>query len=284
MDNGKNNILNSLKLELGRLLIMSSGVFLFILFFQPFPLLTLNYDNRLLFVLGFGAITFFITFIVLILLPLLLPRLFTISDWEHGPPLGQSLLFIVISTTAFAFYIRYVGHVNLSLYIMFKVALVCLFPLIILIVLYRNKSLKQAVSILQEQNKEYYAKIERYEKSGGEDVIDIVSDNKSDRLNLKFNDIVFVKSADNYIEICYMEGESVENKMLRSTLRNIESQLANHMNFIRCHRTRIINILYIEKLVRSYGTYSIKLNCCDENIPVSRQYLMQVRVAITDFE
>ena len=284
MDNGKNNIVNSLKLELGRLLIMSSGVFLFILFFQPFPLETLNYDNRLLFVLGFGAITFFITFIVLILLPLLLPRLFTISDWEYGPPLGQSLLFIVITTTAFAFYIRYVGHVNLSLYIMFKVALVCLFPLIILIVLYRNKSLKQAVSILQEQNKEYYAKIERYENSGGEDVIDIVSDNKSDRLNLKFNDIVFVKSADNYIEICFMEGESVEKKMLRSTLRNIEAQLSNHMNFIRCHRTRIINILYIEKLVRSYGTYNIKLNCCDENIPVSRQYLMQVRVAITDFE
>jgi hypothetical protein len=275
---------NSLKLELGRLLIMSSGVFLFILFFQPFSLETLNYDNRLLFVLGFGAITFFITFIVFVLLPLLLPRLFTISDWEYGPPLGQSLLFIVITTTAFAFYIRYVGHVNLSLYIMFKVALVCLFPLIILIVLYRNKSLKQAVSILQEQNKEYYAKIERYENSSGEDIIDIVSDNKSDRLNLKFNDIVFVKSADNYIEICFMEGESVEKKMLRSTLRNIESQLANHMNFIRCHRTHIINILFIEKLVRSYGAYSIKLNCCDENIPVSRQYLMQVRVAITEFE
>ena len=284
MDNGKNNILNSLKLELGRLLIMSSGVFLFILFFQPFPLETLDYDNRLLFVVGFGAIIFLITFIVLILLPLLLPRLFPITDWEYGPPLGQSLLFILFSTTAFAFYIRYVGHVNMSLYIMFKVALVCLFPLVILIVLYRNKSLKEAVNYLQEQNKEYQAKFERYENSGGKEVIDIVSDNKSDRLNLRYNDIVFIKSADNYIEICYMEGESVEKKMLRSTLRNIESQLANQMNFIRCHRTRIVNILYIDKLVRSYGAYNIKLNCCDENIPVSRQYLMQVKVAITDFE
>ncbi|MBL7111131.1 MAG: LytTR family transcriptional regulator [Bacteroidales bacterium] len=276
--------MSSLKLELGRLLIMSFGVFLFILFFQPFPLEMLDYNNRLLFVTGFGAITFLVTFIILILVPLLLPKLFAITDWEFGPPLGLSLLFMVFTSASFAFYIRYVGKVNMSLYIIFKVALVNLLPLVTLIILYRYKSLKHAVGIFQEQNKEYLAKIEGYENNWGENEIDILSENKSDKLNLKYKDIVYIKSADNYIEICYMGNGVVEKKLLRSTLRNIESQLVHQRNFLRCHRTSIVNMIYLDKLVRSYGSYSLKLNCCDDTVPVSRQYLMQVKVAITDFE
>jgi len=283
LENGKSKLLNSLKLELGRLLIMSFGVFLFILFFQPFPLEALDFNNRLLFVTGFGAISFLVTFVVLILLPLLFSKWFAVTDWEYGPPLGPSLLFVVFSATFFAFYIRYVGKVDLSLFIMFKIVLVNLLPLGLLIILYRNKSMKEAVSILQEQNKEYLSKIEKYENGEDEEEINILSDNKSDKLNLKFKDIIFIKSADNYIEICYMEKDAVEKKLLGSTLRNIESQLSNRRNFIKCHRTRIVNIMYVDKVVRSYGSYNIKLNCCNDNIPVSRQYLMQVKVAVEDF-
>ena len=110
MDNGKINILNSFKLELGRLLILSFGVFLFILFFQPFPLEMLEYENRLLFVTGFAVIIFLVAFIILILLPLMVPKLFKVSDWEYGPSLFVSMLYLVLSSTAFAFYIRYVGR------------------------------------------------------------------------------------------------------------------------------------------------------------------------------
>jgi len=277
--------LNSLKLELGRLLVMSFGVFLFILFFQPISLEMLDYNNRLLFVTGFGAITLLVAFVFLILIPLFFPKWFNIiSDWEYGPPLGQSILFLVFNTTAFAFYIRYVGNVKMSLYIMFKVTLVNLLPLITLILLYRFKSLKHAIGILQEQKKEYLAKIEEYENSWGENEIDIESENKSDNLKLKYKDIVYIKSADNYIELSYMNNGVIEKKLLRSTLRNIELQLVHQRNFLRSHRTCIVNILYLDKMVRSYGVYSLKLNCCDDTIPVSRQYLLQVKMAISKLE
>jgi len=283
LDNGKINILNSFKLELGRLLILSFGVFLFILFFQPFPLEMLEYENRLLFVTGFAVIIFLVAFIILILLPLMVPKLFKVSDWEYGPSLFVSMLYLVLSSTAFAFYIRYVGRAELSFYIMFKVLLVNLLPLIFLIILYRYKYMREAVGILKEQNREYRLKIKDFENNQDEEEIDILSDNKSDKLNLKFRDIVFIKSADNYIEICFLEKGLVAKKMLRSTLKKIELQLANKRNFIRCHRTRIVNIKFIDKLIKSYGVHSLKLNCCDETIPVSRQYLMQVRIALTNF-
>ena len=267
---------------MGRLFILSFGVFLFILFFQPFPLEQLDFNNRLLFVTGFGALTFIISFILLILLPLIIPKWFKISAWENGPPIGLTILLLVLTVTSYAFYIRYAGRAPLSLYIMFKVILVCLIPLIIMLILYKNKSQAGVIEILQEQNRYYISKISEFEKNGAEKELEIVSDNKSDNLTLKYNNIILIKSAENYIELHYFENDKVEKKLLRSTLKSIESQLASVSNFIRCHRASLVNVLYIDKLVRSYSGYNLTLTCSEEKIPVSRQYLNQVRKAISD--
>ncbi|UCG26962.1 MAG: LytTR family transcriptional regulator [Bacteroidales bacterium] len=277
----KDYIKGSLRDELGRLFILSFGVFLFILFFQPFPLKQLDFNNRLLFVTGFGAITFLVACSILVVLPLSIPRWFKISNWESGPPILLTLLLLVSTVTAFAFYIRYVGKAPLTLYIMFKVVLVCLLPLIILIILYKNKSLTYVVENLQEQNKYYISKIGEYENKSVEEEIDIFSNSKSDKLTLKYKNIILIKSADNYIEIFHQENDRVEKKLIRNTLKNVESQLVNQNNFIRCHRASIVNVMYIDKLTRSYSGYSLKMTCFEEKIPVSRQYLMQVREVIS---
>ena len=284
MDNSNNQIMSSFKNELSRLFVISFGVFLFILFFQPFPLEMLDYDSRLLFVTGFGAITFLLACIIFILLLLSVPQWFRIGEWESDPPFILNVLFLVSTAVSYAFYIRYVGKVLLTLYIMFKIVLVCLLPLIILIILYKNRALERIIVILQEQNKYYFSKISEYDKIGEDEEIDIISNNKSDKLTLKYKNIVSIKSADNYTEIYYLENGSVEKKLIRSTLKNIESQLADQRSFIRCHRTRIVNILHIDKPVRSYGGYSLRMNHLEETVPVSRQYLMQVKEAISTNE
>ena len=260
---------------------MSVSVFLFILFFQPFPLEVQDFNNRLLYVTGFGGITFLLTSIILIILPILIPKWFKIKELESNLPFILGFLFLTLTATAFAFYMGYVGMVSLSLYIMFKVVLVCFLPLIILIIMHKNKMQERVISIIQEQNKYYLSKIRDYEKLEKDEVIDIFSNNKSDKLTLKSKHIVSVKSADNYIEISYLENDQVEKKLIRSTLKNIETQLSNYRSFIRCHRTSIINIIYIDKLERNYSGYSLKMSNLEENIPVSRQYFMQVKEAIS---
>lgn len=281
MANPKENILNSFKDELSRLFLISFGVFLFILFFQPFPLQMLDYNNRLLFVTGIGVIVFFIEFVTFILIPYLIPKWFKMSEWESGPPLFLSSVFLVLTSTALVFYIRYVGMVQLSLYIMFKVILVCLFPLIVLVILYKNKSLERIIFILKEQNKFYFSKIKEFEKLGIEEEIDFISDNKSDKLTLKFKNVISIKSADNYIEINYLEKGMVEKKLLRSTLKNIESQLVGQKNFIRCHRTTIVNSLFIEKMTTNYNGSFLKMSYLEEKLPVSRQYVVMVKDVVS---
>lgn len=269
-----------LKEELSRLFFIGFGVFLFILFFQPFPLEMLDYNNRLLFVTGFGVITFICEFITFIIIPLVIPKWFKISEWESGPPFILGLIFLMFSYTSYAFFIRYVGMVYLSLYILLKIFLVCLLPLIVIIILYKNKSLERIITILKDQNRFYINKINEFEQLGIEHEINFASENKSDNLTLNYNNIITIKSADNYIEINYLNNEVVEKKLLRSTLKNIESQLTNQKNIIRCHRTTLINSIYIEKMLRNYSGFYLKMKYLEENIPVSRQYSVFIKDVI----
>ncbi|MCF6365470.1 MAG: LytTR family transcriptional regulator [Bacteroidales bacterium] len=282
MGNWKDHIIKSLKDELSLLFILSVSVFLFILFFEPFPLELQDFNNRLLYITGFGAITFFIASLILIALPTTIPKWFKVSDLKKNLPFILGFLFLTLTATAFAFYIRYVGMVILTFYIMFKVTLVCLLPLIITMFMHKNKLLKQDITTLKKENKSHLLKLKEYENIEIEKEIEILSTNKSDKLVLKCKQIISIKSADNYIEISYLEENILEKKLIRNTLKNIETQLSNQKNFIRCHRTSIVNIIYVESLVRNKNGYSLKMSCFEETIPVSRQYFLQVKDAISD--
>jgi hypothetical protein len=275
------HITKTLRDELIWLFTISIGVFLFILFFQPFPLEFLEFNDRLLFVIGFGLITFLIAIILFILFPLVLPGVRKTLEWIDGPPVITSFLFILINSTAFSFYIRYVGKAELSFYLVFKVALVCFLALLTLILLFKFRSYHREIASLQESNNFYLSRIHEIEHIGEKEEIEIFTDSRSENLKLKYASILFIRSADNYIEIFYQENGQIVKKLIRSTLKNIETQLAIKKQFIRCHRTCIVNTMHIEKLQRNYSGYYLKLNFYEDAIPVSRQYLMQVKSSLS---
>ena len=103
------------------------------------------------------------------------------------------------------------------------------------------------------------------------------SDNSTENLSLPTSEIVFIKSADNYVEVAYTEGDALKKQLLRNTLKRIEEQLKPYPDFIRCHRICIVNALYIEKLENENQNYWIKLKGYPEKLPVSRQYLIKVK-------
>ena len=103
------------------------------------------------------------------------------------------------------------------------------------------------------------------------------SDSNSDKIDLHPDDIMLVKSADNYVNFIYKDGEEVRQKMLRNTLTKILSQLRKHPEFVRCHRTCIINSFFIVNLTNNYKGYRLQLLDYEEEIPVSRQYILAVK-------
>jgi DNA-binding LytR/AlgR family response regulator len=234
---------------------ISIGVFLFILFFQPFPLEKFDFNNELLFIAGLAGIVFFFMFLT-------------------------RLIILALSSVAFAFYIRYVGSVHTTFFIVFKEVLICFGPPIALRIydviqelIWQNESLVSERKAIQKQ-------IEKYEDDNLNKSIEFISEKGSENLTLLTAEVVFVQSADNYVEIAYMVGENLKKSLIRNTLKSIELQIKPYSNFIRCHRTCIVNLHYIEKLNSNYGNHSLTIKGYSEKIPVSRQYLLKLKEAL----
>lgn len=269
-----------LKAALGLFLSISFGLFLFVLFFEPFPLDRFDFNNSIVFVAGIAAITFIIMGLVRITLPWLIQKYDQHQFDPLLPPYANSLLIFILSLVSLSFYIRYIGAVNLSIAVLFKIGIISMFPPISLWLHDLIKDLKKQRTALQEEVEMCRGKVEKYEENYLSKEIELSSDSKSEVLNLPISDVAFFKSADNYVEVVYKEGEDLKSKLLRNTLKSIELQLKHYPNFIRCHRICIVNTHYIRKLSKDQNSHWLSISGYKENIPVSRQHLLKVREAI----
>jgi hypothetical protein len=275
-----NQLVKSLSEKLGLFLSISFGVFLFVLFFQPFPFERLDSNNTLIFVSGLGAIIF----MSMVLARLTFPWLLKSNKQDNFEPVipayASGFIILALSSVAFAFYMHYVGYVKLSFFIMFKVALICLAPAIILGIYDTMYMLRQQNELLIFEKKIIQKQIEKYEEDYLNKSIEFNSDNNSENLTLLIADVILIKSADNYVEIVYKDDGNFKKKLIRNTLKNIELQIKQYSNFLRCHRICIVNMHYIEKLNTNYNSHWLTMKGYNELIPVSRQYLLKLKEAL----
>lgn len=277
MEKKLNQFILLLNKELRTFLSISLGVFLFILFFQPFPLDALDFNNSLIFVAGLGAIVFLFMVVVRVGFGWLFQKYDQDDEEVLLPPYAGAFAMVALSSVAFAFYLRYVGSVNISFYVMIKIILICLVPPIVLEIYDLVNELKLQNASLIAEKKLVQSQVEKYEEGYLNKSIEFVSENNTECLKLPIADVVFIRSADNYVEIVYKEGETFRKKLIRNTLKNIELQIKAYSNFIRCHRICIVNTHFVEKLNRNYNTHSLSITGFQEQIPVSRQYLLKLK-------
>jgi hypothetical protein len=271
-------LIQSLKDELGLFLSISLGVFVFVLFFQPFPLKNLDFNNGLVYVAGFGGIILLTMVLIRSLLSWLMSRKETENDnGKLFPPFLNGFLILIISGVSFEFYIRYVGSVGINFSISFKVFLICLAPPVILGIYDKINGLTQQVATLILEKKIVQKQVEQYEEDYLNKSVEFISENINENFSLLIAEVAFIRSADNYVEIVYKEGELYKKKLIRNTLKNIELQIRQYSNFLRCHRICIVNLHFIEKLARINENYWLIIKGTGEQLPVSRQYLLRLR-------
>lgn len=265
----------SLKLGSG----IAIGVFLFILFFQPLELNNTDFNSYILTIAGFASITFLLISFVKIILPWTFLGKVRIERWDIKREIFHMLLIWTLNSVAFCFYLVYVGKVPLTMYLAFKIVLICLvFPVLIMLI---NEINNQKIH-LQEMRR----KILEFEEQLGsgrldkKQTLELVSDSRNEKLILEPESLILVRSAENYVEIVYQKDQSVQKKLLRSTMRSIEDQLRSHPEMVRCHRTCIVNTGKGTKILRTQQGIKLRIPDYDEDIPVSRQYLLAVRAAI----
>lgn len=100
----------------------------------------------------------------------------------------------------------------------------------------------------------------------------------SDQLKLPLGDILWIKAEGNYVQVHYQVDHIQQQKLVRSTIVQIEKDLVQSpIKLCRCHRSILINPQHFQKISRESGGYVVESNWCPEGLPVSRNYLKDLQ-------
>ena len=105
----------------------------------------------------------------------------------------------------------------------------------------------------------------------------LVTSPEAKPIRLILNEILFIESDDNYVDIHLLQEGERRTEIFRSSLRNMESQLIHATSPIyKCHRQYLINIKYFEISKKNSRSMAIALKDYGDILPVSRQYMEQI--------
>ncbi len=107
---------------------------------------------------------------------------------------------------------------------------------------------------------------------------------KSDDVNekvikLESDTILFIESHKKNATIYFHNKDKVEKKTIRVTLKNVQEQLNAHKEFLRCHKSFIVNKNYIDEVLGNTRSAMAVLKHGIE-IPVSRAKVGSVKAQI----
>jgi len=92
------------------------------------------------------------------------------------------------------------------------------------------------------------------------------------KLSVKPDNLYYIESADNYVQIHYHNLGKMQVLMIRNSMKNIEWRFKDS-TLVRCHRSYLVNLKKVQMVKRVEGEVVLDFN--DEKIaalPVSKAY------------
>ncbi len=246
-------------------------VFLFLIFFQPFGIGT-HEGNKAVYLLGFGSITTSVMLITHFLFPLLFPRLFDADTWTIGKAVMLGIWIVSAITVLNYLYWAVSAEQGVTLSALFAFGLITpsvgIFPIMITLFateLYlTDKHTRRARSITARLDSE------KDLHPDFSNMIELRGQLQGDILNLREADLVFVQAQDNYCEVHYVDKGNLTSKLLRISLKELDSQVKHNPDMFRCHRSFLVNRTRVAKVTGNAQAYTLHMDIGDVEIPVSR--------------
>jgi hypothetical protein len=222
---------------------ISISIFVFLLLFQPLEISAIENREKFLLIVGLGVITFLALSLNLLILPSLLPNIFLKKEWIVWKEIFWNLwnLFII----AFGYFLSYktLGILEFEFYMMVKLILIAFFPITLLIIFNQNRLLRLHLKIANELN----AKLKE-NKQVLDKLVHFDSEYQKDKLSIRARLLILIRSADNYIEVFWKDGDTVNRRLVRGTLVKAQELFADYNFIFKCHRSFIVNVNYIDKV------------------------------------
>jgi len=254
---------------------ISLGVFVFLFLFQPLQIDALATREKYFLVIGLGIVTFLSLSLNLLILPSLFPRILKGTSWNVKKEIFWDLWILFTVSVGYFLYYKALGIMEFGFNMIITLILIAIVPTSVLIVLNRHRLLRSHLRLANELN----IKLKEY-KSSPDKLVHFVSDYQKDNLSIKASLIVFVRSANNYIEVFWKEDQEVKSQMVRCSLIKAEEVLKDEKFIFKCHRSYMANINYIDKIEGSSQGYRLYFEKIDFPIPVSKNYATRLKELI----
>ena len=231
--------------------LLAGWSFLFAFFSRPFEHGDMDLNRWIYVSVGFSLLIFLAYFIIGWVQKLVYQRT---SRWSIVHEIGVYILFYVIyAITTYLYYksslvAGFYSFIEFNTKIVFNIILIAT-PIIWFARLYVN-NLNQIIDPIEEV------------------YIILKGENKLDRLKIKRSDLVCISNAQNYVEIFFLEKNILKTKIIRSSLKRINSDFDFLM---QVHRSHLINPEHFKSWKDSN---TIALTQID--LPVSKNYKNQL--------
>lgn len=102
------------------------------------------------------------------------------------------------------------------------------------------------------------------------------------KLSVKPENVYYIESADNYVQIHYRSGKKIQVLMVRNSMKNIEWRFKD-MHLVRCHRSYIVNVDLVQAVRRIDGEMILDFEDPEiPALPVSKAYCEHIMQFFTN--
>lgn len=258
-------------------LFFGAFVFCFLYFFQPFGLNNYTSDKKTLQLLGYGLVTTSTLLLNFFGFRLLFPKWYNKESWTVLKNIIYTIWLFFVIGLGNSLYSISQGFIPFSidsfLFYQGLTLVIGIFPVTISTFLIYNKRLSTIVNEANQLNQGF-----TQPKAVNKDFIDIPSLAKTDGLKIDINALVSIKAVENYVEVYLVEQKTLQKKLVRNTLKNMEAVLNEFEQVSKCHRSYLVNLHHVDHF--SGNAQGLTLHFKNElalTIPVSRSFVKTIK-------
>jgi hypothetical protein len=252
-------------------LLFSLFVFVFLLIFQPFGLDNIPFYKPI-YISGFFFITLIALLIRYFIVPAIFPRYHDADNWTVRKNLVSIFYVIIIIAILNWIYNFWMGEEIAEQYNLFSFLFITIsvgfFPTILLVILMEKHLSKKHNKIAQSIT----SKIQFEEKSNKGIIINLLSENKNEEIQIELNQLICIKSESNYAFVYFLENDKISKQLIRNSLTKLMQQLIIFDSIKRCHRSYIVNFSHLIKVSGNARNYNLHIRNLDFSVPVSRNF------------
>jgi hypothetical protein len=255
----------------------TTGLFVsvFLLIFKPFGSGAYVLEGRAWILWGYGFVTFLILLVNMLVWPAVFHGLFNETKWNVAKGIGFQFWHIISIGAANLLFAAFVGGKDIRPLavpgFLLQALAVGFFPVTIGIYSIQSYLLKKYAESTKRINDSILS-LESRTAEPKEDPQSIAfsSESGKEEVEIRLQDLLFIKSVDNYVEIYRTDDDQIKRIFLRSSLKRIEQDLKDHPFMFKCHRAFMVNVNNISRVTGNSQGYQLIFKGIEFVIPVSR--------------